>query len=276
MKTCQHCGDVSDDTRVFCANCGTRLPAMDSESDTGSAGKSPTGGVAPAVGRTTAPPLPGASGPNAKKAVSPKHGKNTFGSLFSTLVSTAVLAALLACMVQIFREPDHLPPASGIDVSAANGSLSVLKGLATAATPAKWAINNRIANQFLETTVEMKSANGAIPAPLEVEFQRAFVLFRSGSFGLGVDQKFLGRDFYFVLNVEPENSGSGLGARLNGGSIGRLPVHPALTPVFLKFFQPTIAGLSGPVEYLKQAKSVIITPDDATLEWAGTGKSSAP
>lgn len=106
-----------------------------------------------------------------------------------------------------------------------------------------------------------------------VEFQRAFVQLQEGSFQLGIEQKFLERNIYFLLEGQPEASGSGLDVKWSGGSIGRLPVHPALIPVFLRLFQPTITGLAQPLDLLRQTSSVKISPVDATFQCPGTGKS---
>ncbi|MEI8310858.1 MAG: hypothetical protein WCH98_08890, partial [Verrucomicrobiota bacterium] len=97
------------------------------------------------------------------------------------------------------------------------------------------------------------------------------VKLHKGSLMLCIDQKFLGANLYFLLDLEPEQAGSGMGVRPTGGGIGRMPVHPILMPVFLRLFAPAIAGVSQPLELLKKAKSVTITPDDATLQWPGTG-----
>lgn len=270
MRVCQHCGEESDDTRVFCSNCGTRLSAP----DPGAGGNAQPGGSGPSL-PISAPPLPETRGKSTKgslKSSSPK-GRSLLGSLFSTLFWGAVFSALLACLVQMCREPDGVPAPVGLDSAAASGSLSILKGLATAPTPSTWAISSRSANQFLETFIEMKpSGDGS--RGLGAEFERAFVVLRSGSLALGIEEKFLGRNLYLLLNIQPQASGAGMEARFTGGSIGRLPVHPALVPFFIRIFQPTLEGLSQPVELLKRANEVTITPEDATLQWSGTGKSA--
>ncbi|MFZ4776504.1 MAG: hypothetical protein ACOYM3_14120 [Terrimicrobiaceae bacterium] len=180
------------------------------------------------------------------------------------------MAAILACFIQMAREPDHIPAAVGIDTAAANETFATLRELTSSPKPSSWTINSKAVNQFLETTIQMK-ASGSGQTLMNAEFQRAFVLFEAGSFQLGIDQKFLGQHLYLLLNIRPESTDSGLAATLAGGSIGRMPVHPALVPVFLRLFEPTITGLSQPIELLKRVKSVTITPEDATLKWPGTG-----
>lgn len=180
---------------------------------------------------------------------------------------------MLAAVIQMVRSPDHIPAPVGINTSASHETFSTLEGLVESAKPASWTINSKAINQYLETTIEMKPV-GFGDSSLRAQFQRAFLILRKGSLALCVEQKFLNTPFYFLLEIEPVSTESGLDAKPVGGAIGRLPIHPILLPSFHRFFQPTIAGLAQPLELLKKAKSAAITPDDATLQWPGTENSS--
>ena len=270
MRNCDHCGTGNDDTRVFCANCGTRLPEVN---PAGSAGQAPSGPqpTAPAVG-ATAPPLPRVPVRKQKNPSRPPSGqtRGATGFLISSLFWMAVVSATLACMIQMVRPPDNVPPAVGIDKAATHETFTTLQDLAASPKPISWTVNSKAINQFLETTIEMKPSDAGFSG-MSASFQRAFVKLHRGNFCLAIEQKFLGTSLYFALDLEPVSTGSGLDARPTGGAIGRLPVHPALIPVFLRLFQPAITGMSQPLGLLKNAKSVTITPDDATLQWPGTG-----
>ncbi|MCX6969327.1 MAG: hypothetical protein NTV93_04115 [Verrucomicrobia bacterium] len=196
--------------------------------------------------------------------------RSATGFLISSLFWMAVVSATLASVIQMVRAPDNIPPAVGINTAAAQETFTTLKELVASPKPISWTVNSKAINQFLETTIEMKPADSGISG-MSASFQRAFVKLHRRNFSLSIDQKFLGANLYFVLEFEPVVAGSGLDARPTGGAIGRMPVHPVLLPVFLRLFEPTIAGLSQPLECIKKAKSVTITPDDATLQWPGTG-----
>ena len=271
MRACQHCGTENDDTRVFCANCGTRLPALGSAEATESPAQASAAPGLPAAG-VTAPPLPVPSYRKTKRPPQPAPAaeRSATGFLISSLFWLTVVSATLACLIQMVREPDNIPAAVGIDTAAARETFSMLKKIGEAPQPIKWTINSKAINQYLESSIEMKPAEAGLPS-LSARFQRAFVKLHTGNLTLYVDQKFLGTNLYFLLNFEPENPGPGLRVRPTGGSIGRLPVHPVMMPVFLRLFEPTIAGLSQPLDLLKKATSVALTPDDATLQWPGTG-----
>ena len=270
MRTCEHCGVENDDTRVFCGNCGTRL----SEAIPAAAAGLPvskTAPVMPAVG-VTAPPLPGVPSRRPGKPSKPSSDqtRGVTGFLISSLFWMAVVSATLACVIQMVRSPDNIPPATGIDTAAARETFTTLKDLVGSPKPISWTVNVKAINQFLETTIEMKPADSGISG-MSASFKRAFVKLHRGNFSLLIDQKFLGTNLYFVMEFEPLATAAGLDARPTGGAIGRLPIHPALIPVFLRLFEPTITGLSQPLGCIKKAKSVTITPDDATFQWPGTG-----
>jgi len=275
MRACQHCGTDNDDTRIFCGNCGVRLPeagASAPASPAATAGKQAAGTGA----GLAAPPLPGVpyKRPNRRSRQSSRPvpaERGVTGFLVSSLFWLAVISATLACVIQMVREPDNIPEVVGVDTSAAHETFSTLKELGESPKPISWTVNSKAINQFLESTVEMKPAAAGV-SDLSARFQRAFVKLSKGNFALCIDQKFVGAHLYFVLALEPESTGSGLRVRTVGGSIGRMPVHPALMPAFLRLFEPTIAGLFQPLELLKKAKSVAITPDTATFQWPGTGK----
>lgn len=272
MRACQHCGGENDDTRVFCSNCGIRLPEVAPSDPADPAGK-PSAGTASGL---AAPPLPGVpykrpdrrSQPSSRPAPAER---GVTGFLISSFFWLIVVSAMLASLIQMVREPDNIPAPVGTDTSAAHETFSTLKDLGSSPKAISWTINSKAINQFLESTIEMKPSDAGNSA-LSARFQRAFVKLNKGSFVLCVDQKFFGTHLYILLDVKPESTATGLGAKPAGGAIGRMPIHPVLMPVFLRLFEPTITGLSQPLELLKKAKSVTITPDDATLQWPGTGK----
>ncbi|MEI6493167.1 MAG: hypothetical protein WCO94_11515 [Verrucomicrobiota bacterium] len=227
----------------------------------------------PAAG-VTAPPLPQPAYRRPKRSSAPPapvSERGASGSLVAGLFWPMVVSAMLACLIQMARKPDNIPAAVGVDTSAAHETQATLKDLGASSKATSWTVNSKAINQYLESSIEMTSADAGVSA-ISARFQRAFVNLHKGSFTLYVDQKFLGVNLYFILDLEPEKSGAGLGAKPTGGGIGRLPVHPVLMPAFLKLFEPVLAGLSQPLKILRTANSVTITPEDATFQWPGTGK----
>lgn len=271
-RSCPECGVANDDTRVFCSDCGTRLPAVGSPTQSAaSSGEKP---AAPAASLSapalSAPPLPQVK-KKPIRTLSKSSGGSPWGGLFSNILLTAVLAAILAAVIQMARTPDHIPPPVPANSSAAKETFETLKEMAASNRPGQWTLNTSAANQYLATTIAMKPDDGG---GLKAQFQRTFVVPAPNRVTLGVEQVFLGRPIYLLLTCEPEASADGTTARLVAGSIGRLPIHPLLLPAFKRVFEPVLTGLAPALELLRQANSVTLTPEDAALEWSGSAQKS--
>jgi len=266
-RTCPHCGAANDLTRVFCAECGTRLPAHVPE-------EAPCEGqpAAAATAGTSAPPLPA---PVRRRApVKPiKQAQPSLVALLAKMVlSTAVLAAILAAVVQIVRAPDGIPPVAEPNVAATVETLSSLKRMGESELPISWTLNEKSVNEYLASTIRM--APEAIPSyGLGAEFQRAFVILVPGRVNLGIEQKFLTCSVYFLLEFEPQKSDAGLEAAVTGGALGRLSIPAALLPAFRRLFDPTLSALSPPLDAIRRADAVTIQSGDIKLQWAGTASS---
>lgn len=257
-RACQACGMSNDETRVFCSNCGTRL-----EGEIVELGGSEGGETKP----LTAPPLPGSG--FARRRVKRPVGapRSGGGRVFSQLVFTAVIGAFLAAIIQMARTPDGIPPREGASVANARETLDQLRAAAASPLPTTWVINRTAINEFLVTTIQMESKGGS---GLSAQFQRTFVVLERGSFELGIEQRFLARSLYFLLRGVAEPGDSGMDVRWVGGSIGRLPVHPALLPALEYLYRPSFGGLAQAVEPLAGTRRVTISPADVTFEWPGT------
>ncbi|TSA29082.1 MAG: hypothetical protein D4R65_15790 [Verrucomicrobiaceae bacterium] len=265
VRVCSQCASENDLTRVFCANCGMRLPEDAVESSSPAAAKLMAGGGAPAL------PMP--AGRRVSKSARKPSERGLFGFLFSQLVSTILLAALLAALIQMVREPDNIPPRSGENGSAAQDVYETLRGLASSPHPGSWTVNQNAINSFLETTIKAAAPDSA-ESMIGAKFQRAFVRLGDGCADLGIEQNFLTRNIYLLLEFQPEPSTGGLGAKMTGGAIGRLPVPNSLLPVFSRLFHSTISGLGQPLAPIRQARTAAITPQDVKLQWDGSGTPS--
>ncbi len=262
-RVCGHCGAENDDTRVFCADCGTRLPELPAAS----------GGASSAAGKS-APPLPGTFRSKSKGPQRPPgSGSRSVASvLFWQLVSVLVTGAILAAIVQMARRPDQIPPMMAPDPGRANATFDAMRAGASAAGPSSWVLNQAAINEYLATTIQMKSSDS--PSIFRAEYVRTFVTLQEGAFDLVIQQKFLGGECFFRLHGVPETSPSGVGAQFTGASIGRLPVHPALLRLMDPLFRQVFLGLEQTTDELRKAKDVVITPSEVTFQWPGAGSPS--
>ena len=261
IRACSECKAENDTTRVYCANCGVRLP----EEAVETASPEASGGSAPA--------LPPAKKMRGKKPRRESVPRGFWQLIAGRLFGSAIVAALLAALIQIAREPDGIPAPAGEDPALSADMAQALRKHSRSEEKSQWLGNQKALNTYLETTVKMEPKNTAGPG-MQAEFQRAFVRLGQGQFDFGIEQKFLGRAIYFIIGVVPEPGPGGLRANVAGGSLGRLPVHPVLMPYFLRAFGPTFLSLAYPIDCLKAAESVTITPDDVTIQWPGTASAA--
>jgi|GEM_PF-2237719 len=218
----------------------------------------------PSAPGATAPPISAPVQKLEKKKVPAERG--FLSVLVRELVLMAALGAILAAVIQMAREPQGVPAAASASTAAAQEAITTLRSSGESVRAISWTINQSAVNEFLATTIQMDSSAVTGGA----RFERAFVILNAGSLDLGIEQKLFERSLFFLLNVTPEPTDAGLGARVTGGAIGRLPIHPRLLPVFMRFFDQTIAGLAQPLELLRGVKSAAVKPGDVTLQWAGS------
>ncbi len=271
VRICGHCGAENDLTRVYCANCGARLPEETTALATAPAAAPAAAPAMAAPAPRSAPPLPGA--PYRRRApvsTPPKGGKASSspgGFVFSQLIVTALIGAVLAALIQMARLPDLIPVPVPRNAASASETLKVLRECSQAASMTSWTVNGKAVNEYLATTIIMQPTDST--SLLKAEFQRVFVMPESGWFEFGMEQKFFGLNLYFLLRGVSEKTEGGMTVRWVGGAIGRLPVHPRLLGALQILFRPTFQGLEQVLPLLANASAVEITPADVTIRWSG-------
>lgn len=270
-RVCGQCGAENDATRVFCANCGSRLPEATFEQ-----GNAPAAHQVPRAGRS-APELPGvrktAGRSQGKPSLSQAVPRAGLGRLFGQILSTALLAAGLAAIIQIARVPDGVPATQSANPAATSERMETLQAGASATQPSLWVVNEDAANEAIATIIQMKpDVSGS---PVNARFVRAAVSFDAGFFELFIQQKFLGRDLYLKLRGVVRPSGNGCTVEWVGGAAGRLPLAPALLQVYARLFEQVFLGLDQATGLLSRAGDIRFEPGKATVQWLGRPAPSA-
>ncbi len=272
-RLCQQCGFENDHTRVFCQNCGTRLPALEeSPSSTPSAAPSagklfiPPSQQAPASVRRPIKPVNVPS-----QSAAPRHRKGSFtGRLFSTIV----LGALIATGIQMARRPDNILPPVTANPAAASEVYNQIRSAGTTTMPRNVVLAQIQVNNYLASRL-VPAADDGSTAFYRARFVRLFVEFGTGQYRMVVEQKLNNWPFYISLIQRPVNGGSGLAVVSVGGAIGRLPIHPVLIPAFVKLFSPDMLESLDVIQYLRTASSAAITPSHVVFAWTGGAPAAA-
>jgi len=263
VKVCASCSEENDVSRIYCQNCGSRLPeelTPASKAAVAAAGESvQSARSAPAlpVSRRSQPIKPTRDG-----------APSLLGVLVPQIFYTAVMAAILACVVQMARQPDGIPSAVPVNAAAAQKTFSTMQDCANSAQSGSWTVNEAAINEFIISTVQMRSSGSS--SMFQAEFRRAFLVLRAGAASYFVEQSVLGGALFFQLQFEPEAVSGQLQPRVTGAAIGRLPIHPSLVAAIMPFFRPSLSGLDQATALLQKAGGATITPTEVVIQWPGS------
>ena len=261
MKICTACNTENNDTRVYCLNCGQRLPAPKPGSNPGFAEKN---------ANVSAPHIPLAQ--TEKKSIprkAPNTGRN-FASLFFNLLFWAVLAGLVFAIYLVSQAPGVIRPAVEKDAAASAALASFFRKAST--TPGgAWMGSEESINRFLLENVKLVPVAG--PLGIHTEFKRCFVKLGEGNLDFVMEQSLEGYPLYFSLQLQPYTQDGDLKVRMTGATLGRLPVPAPVVPFILAIWQPCFDSLGAIVDSLDTANSASVTPKSLVVRWPGKGDS---
>lgn len=261
MKICTTCNTENDDTRVFCLNCGLRLP----ESTPGS-----PAGFRQASAGASAPSL-SASKP-VKKQI-PGKPSNTLRNLFSlfrNLLFCAVLAGMVFGIYLVSQTPDSIRPAVEKD-AAGTAALVFFFEKASMSPGGAWMGSEEAINKFLLENVSLVPMSSVLG--IHTEFKRCFVELGEGRLNFVMEQSLEEHTLYFSLHLEPYTEGGDLKVRVLGASLGKLPVPAFLAAHLLVIWQPCFDSLGAVLDSLDTASSASVTPKKLVVRWPGKSAS---
>jgi putative FmdB family regulatory protein len=260
MKICTACKTQNDDTRVFCLNCGQRLPSSEPGSPA----------FLPAVSAgASAPPLPGKD--TTKKSTLqklPKPRRSVLGLLWSLLL-LGILAALGFSIYLVGQPPDEIAPPVSKD-AVPSQTLAAFFKKASISTDGVWMGGEESINRFLSENVKL--APVASPLGLHTEFKRCYVELHDGRLDFVMEQSLERHPLYFTLVLEPYSDAGRLKVRYVGASLGRLPVPAPLVPLLIGLWKPCFDSLGAIMDTLESASAATVSPKNLVVRWSGNGK----
>jgi len=253
-RACAHCGASNDRERVYCKDCGTRLPEL--TDNNGSADTAPE----PLTAGLGAPPIRTKNyrRPTGSALKTPPPA-NT-GSFLGDIFKLAILGFFLACLIQAMRQPDNISPAAAGSSQASELVFRSMQTCVQAPMPKSLVLTAPALNQFLESYAKQDPTD------------RVFATLEFGEFNLFVEKKAFGYGIFFSLRASATNPDGTMRVNLKKASIGRLPLPSFLTWLIVQQFQPACTRLAPAAELVQKAQTITITPNDITLKWLGTGK----
>jgi hypothetical protein len=261
MKICTACNTENDDTRVFCLECGQRLPQA--------VPGSPAGFTQNAAG-ASAPALPSMQSVKKQLPRKTRGRRGSFAGLFFNILFLVVLVGLVFGLYLVSQAPVVIRPAVEKDAAASVALASFFRKAST--TPGgAWMGSEESINRFLLENVKLVPVAG--PFGIHTEFKRCFVKLGEGSLDFVMEQSLEGHPLYFSLQLQPYSQDGDLKVRMLGASLGRLPVPAPVVPFLMAIWQPCFDSLGAIVDSLDTASFASVTPKSLVVRWPGKGES---
>jgi hypothetical protein len=238
---CPECQRQNEPERIYCHDCGARLD------------RSALAKVAPKIED------PKATQRRLKQLLDP--GRLRMRLMFFKISKLILGASVLAALIQMFLPPDDLPERlKSLELQQINLDL---EKATTGHGGAPLQYSDTQVNAFLANVVRSKQA--ALSKYLQ--FERAVVKFDEGNCRITAERSLLGFSIFHGISGNVTLKDGTLTASNNGGSIGRMPIHPAIMKYGDILFTDLWAALDrekklvlkmGAIEF--HPKAVILTP----------------
>ncbi len=257
MKTCESCGTENDDTRVFCMNCASRLPAP-------SPGSLPGVPKNPAAVGASAPPvsLSRPVGQTRKPGKIRQARRGVFETLLA-LLPWLLLACLGAALYLAIQPPADIPPEASPDPAEAGRMADFLQKASTTPGGAFQAEQSSI-NRFLATAVRLQPLPNSFG--LEAEYTRCYARLEKDRMEFTLQIALRGHPVYFTLALAPGQKNGRLVPGVAGAGIGRLPLPAAL---LMPVWRPCFDSLQNVIVLLRTAESASVEEGRIVIRWPG-------
>ena len=201
---CKQCGYANEGERVYCHNCGTKLDRS----------------LLPSAAETEEPLEKKRK--RIKKIVNPKRG--FFAGAGKTFVFTMLSSLLAAVLLLIAMAPDGVPAAGSNEIKP-DGPTSMLEDALAQPKAVPLQFKQDDINAFLASKVKGEG-NGMLGDSLKLV--RAFAVLDDDQIRVTADETLFGLHIYSTIYYKLAIANNKLEATVQGGSFGRLQIHPNL------------------------------------------------
>jgi hypothetical protein len=202
---CPECRHENEPERVYCHNCGARL----------------TGTVSNISGKNE----------EAKRLETRERLRRMMDNrgvkarqLFLNFARLILGSCVVAALIQMFAAPDLPPAGKELELGPQIG-LDIEKAL-TQRRPIQFTYRQDQVNGYLATALKRKKTS-LLDKPL-LEFRRGIAQFDEGIFRMTVERSFFGCSLYTSAFYRANVENGKIAAIGQGGTIGRMPIHPQL------------------------------------------------
>ena len=256
--TCPSCGYANEITRVFCHQCGVRLPRTEAQVEEVAQANKVANQKAKVLRQ---------KGPAKRKP--PFRFSDFLAGLLASVIKLSLLALVAAAILLALRSPEtvpEIPQNSPQTIAAANGLQSKLSEIATIGYSGHLLTNAEQVNSFLSQRIAMQTGQMTLSRFLRPD--TLAVSFAAQSFTLFLTYRFF--DFPLVLQSTFEAKGESRKWRLQETSsyLGKLPLHPLLVEKAFRWYQPVADTLAGPLQSFSLAAELNLNPKFLRAAWS--------
>lgn len=275
MKSCASCATQNDETRIFCLNCGVRLPE--------SSQPSPSSQRAASVG-ASAPPLPARK--NYSRMRPPGEVHPLLGALRFSM-RMLPLGFLAACALAVYlalqgnedssrTQAFHTAPSGQAASALRTDPQSIQRSLAALQVAARsrngaWSADESTLTEILAHHLDESMVKG--PGGLHVHIDSVAVALEEGRAAVLLDTRWESMRLQCVVVLAPEIRPGGLGVRVVFGRIGRLPLPGPVASLVAGVFKPSLAKLGPFLPLAESAEKASISPKKLVIRWGSAGRS---
>lgn len=199
---CPECQRQNEPERIYCHDCGARLDRSS---------------LAKVVPKTEDPSQ---TQRRLKRLLDP--GRLRLRLMFFKICKLLLGSCALAVLIQMFLRPDGLPEkVKSVELQQLN--LELEKSIETH-SPVPLQYSDAQVNSYLSNVAKSKKA--ALNKYLN--FERAIANFDEGVCRITVERSLLGFSVFHTISYNVTLKSGTLTAKNNGGSIGRMPIHPEI------------------------------------------------
>ena len=204
---CPECRHENEPERVYCHNCGAKLNRIASSAIPGKTDDAETLATRERLRRMIDP-----------------RGVKTRRLIFN--IARLILGACLAAvLIQMFLPPD-LPAPAGKDLELGPQIGLDLENALMHHRGAQLTYQQDQVNNYLTTALKRKKTS-ILDKPL-LEFRRGVAQFHEGVFHMTAERSVFGLSIYASVFYRVNVQNGKIGAACEGGTIGRMPIHPQL------------------------------------------------
>ena len=236
---CPECRRENEPERVYCHECGTRL-----DRSAVRAKKEPIEDTHKRV----------------KRMFDPQRAR--MRALAVGVTKMVVGAGLLALVIDMFLPPDVPPPSK--ELLLISTLRADLESMTKKGQPAEKQISEADANKFLASALKTKQTT--LDKPL-LSFKRTLVAFREGHCVFTTERSL--SDYWSVYtscSYVPEVKDGKLLGKIEGGRIGRLPIHPQLARYMGILFGDVATALDRDIKMISKLGAVEFHDQSVTLK----------